>query len=328
MIAPLRTEPGPAVALREAYGKALVELGEQNPLVVALDADLMSSTKMDLFAKRFPERFFQVGISEGDMMSTAAALAHEGFIAFASTFAIFASGKAYDQIRQSVCYSGNPVKIVASHAGLQAGTEGATHQALEDIALMRALPGMTVIAPGDAVETRKAVFAAAEWPGPVYMRLDRLGWPVLFDESYEFRIGQSARLREGADATIIAYGSMLRSALQAADELAARGVSARVVNMATIKPLDTAAVLSAASETGCIVTAEEHQINGGLGELVARTVAEGHPVPMGFVAVQDHFGQSGAIDELMARYGLTAGCITECVLATLARKAAFQVAGR
>jgi transketolase len=320
MIAPLRTQPGPAIALREAYGQALVELAASNPRVVALDADLMSSTKMDRFAQRFPERFFQVGISEADLIGVAAGLAREGFIPFASSFAIFATGKAYDQIRQSVCYSGNPVKIVASHAGLQSGAEGASHQALEDLALMRALPRMTVIVPGDAIEARKAIFAAAEWPGPVYIRLDRQGWPVLFDDSYEFRIGRSARLCEGADLTIIACGSLLWPALAAADTLAADGISARVVDMATIKPLDEDSVIAAAAETGAIVTAEEHQINGGLGEAVARVVATHRPVPMEFVAVNDAFGASGAIAELMARYGLTASNVISSARTVLARK--------
>ena len=320
MIAPLRVQPGPVIALREAYGQALVDLAAMNPRVVALDADLMSSTKMDRFAQRFPERFFQVGISEADLIGVAAGLAHEGFIPFASSFAIFATGKAYDQIRQSVCYSGNAIKIVASHAGLQPGTEGASHQGLEDLALMRALPGMSVIVPGDAVETRQAIFAAAEWPGPVYIRLDRLGWPTLFEESYDFRIGQSTLLRQGADLTIIACGSLLWPALEAAGALAADGVSARVVNMATVKPLDEDAVIAAACETGAIVTAEEHQINGGLGEAVARVVTARKPVPMGFVAVNDTFGTSGAIDELMTRYGLTASDVVSCARSVLGRK--------
>ncbi len=320
MSAPLRAQAGPVVALRDAYGQALVDLAEVNSRVVALDADLMSSTKMDQFAQRFPKRFFQVGISEADLMGVAAGLAREGFIPFASSFAVFATGKAYDQIRQSLCYSGNPVKIVASHGGLQPGTEGASHQGLEDLALMRALPGMTVIVPGDAVEARKAVFAAAEWDGPVYIRLDRLGWPIFFEESYDFRIGQSALLRQGADLSIIACGSLLWATLKAADALAAEGITARVVNMSTIKPLDEAAVLAAARETGAIVTAEEHQINGGLGEAVARVVAGHCPVPMGFVAVQDVFGSSGTIDELMARYGLTSGDVISRAHAVLARK--------
>lgn len=320
MIAALRAQPGPVVALRDAYGQALVDLAEVNPRVVALDADLMTSTKMDRFAQRFPARFFQVGISEADLIGVAAGLAREGFIPFASSFAIFATGKAYDQIRQAVCYSGNAVKIVATHGGLQSGTEGASHQALEDIALMRALPGMTVIVPGDGVETRKAVFAAAAWPGPVYIRLDRLGWPLLFDDSYPFRIGQSARLRDGSDLTIIACGSMLWPALEAGQALSAVGIAARVVNMSTLKPLDEEAVLAAARETGAIVTAEEHQINGGLGEAVARVVAEKCPVPMAFVAVQDAFGSSGAIGELMARYGLTAADVLAAARRVLASK--------
>lgn len=320
MIAPLRAQPGPVVALRDAYGQALVDLAEINPRVVALDADLMTSTKIDRFAQRFPERFIQVGISEADLIGVAAGLAREGFIPFASSFAVFATGKAYDQIRQSVCYSGNAVKIVASHGGLQSGTEGASHQGLEDIALMRVLPGMTVIVPGDAVETRKAVFAAAEWPGPVYIRLDRLGWPVLFDETHPFRIGQSYCLRAGSDLTIIACGSLLWPALEAAEALAAQGIAARVVNMPTIKPLDEEAVLTAARETGAIVVAEEHQINGGLGEAVARVVAEHRPVPMAFVAVRDVFGSSGTIGELIARYGLTASDVIAAAYAALGRQ--------
>lgn len=320
MIAPLRAQPAPVVALRNAYGQALVDLAAVNPRVVALDADLMTSTKMDRFAQRFPERFFQVGISEADLIGVAAGLAREGFIPFASSFAVFATGKAYDQIRQLVCYSGNAVKIVASHGGLQPGTEGASHQGLEDLALMRALPRMTVIVPGDAVEARQAVFAAAGWEGAVYIRLDRLGWPILFEESYEFQLGRSACLRQGIDLTIIACGSMLWPALSAADTLAADGISVRVVDMATIKPLDEEAVSAAARETGAIVVAEEHQINGGLGEAVARVVAAHWPVPMGFVAMNDVFGASGAISELMARYGLTADDVVSCARAVFARK--------
>ncbi len=302
------TDPAPTASTREAYGEALQELGSANPRVVVLDADLMGSTKTDEFARRFPQRFFQMGIAEADMVSTAAALAHEGFIPFASSFAVFLTGRAYDQIRQCVAYSANNVKLVATHAGLEAGPDGATHQGLEDIALMRALPGMTVIAPADAVETRKAVFAIAKHQGPVYMRLGRADWPLLFDVSYAFEIGRAAMLRPGNDVTFIACGMMVAQALQAARELEAQGLSARVVNMATIEPLDVECVLQAARQTGAIVVAEEHQRNGGLGEAVARCVAEHGrgSVPMAFVAVEGQFGQSGTPQELRAKLGLTA----------------------
>jgi len=319
VIAPLRTSFAETVALRDAYGQALADLGAVNPRVVALDADLIASTKMDRFAKRFPERFFQIGISEADMIGSAAGLAHAGFVPFASSFAAFATGKAYDQIRQSVCYSGNHVKIVATHGGLQSGAEGATHQSLEDVALMRVLPGMTVIVPADAVETRKAVFAAAEWDGPVYMRLDRTGWPVLFEETYPFQIGRSALVRDGTDLTIVACGIMVWVALKAAEALGASDISARVINMSTIKPLDEQALVQAARETSAIITAEEHQINGGLGEAVARVVAAHWPVPMGFVALNNSFGESGTPEELMARYGLTSQDVVSCARAVLKR---------
>lgn len=320
MTAPLFDRPVEKIATREAYGQALIDLGEANPRVVALDADLMGSTKMEGFARRFPERFFEVGISEADLVGTAAGLAREGFIPFASSFAVFLTGKTYDQIRQSVCYSENNVKLVATHAGFQPGPDGATHQGLEDIALMRAMPGMTVLAPADGVETRKAVFAIADFDGPVYMRLGRSGWPVLFDEGYEFRIGRAATLRQGRDLTLIAYGLMVSLALEAADGLEARGVSARVVDMSTIKPIDVECVTQAAVETGAIVTAEEHQLCGGLGEAVASCVALRHPVPMGFVGLDDHFGESGEPAKLMAKYGLTSEAILKRALEVLDRK--------
>jgi transketolase len=308
------------MATRDAYGKALVELGSQNPRVVALDADLMYSTKMGDFAAQFPDRFFEVGISEADLIGVAAGLASEGFIPFASSFAIFLTGKTYDQVRQLVCYSNNNVKLVATHAGLQAGPDGATHQGLEDIALMRAMPGMTVLAPADAVETAKAVHAIAAHVGPVYMRLGRSGWPVLFDESYPFEIGRAAVLREGHDLSILACGQMVSRALEAADLLQAENISARIVNMSTLKPLDEAAVQAAAFETGAILTVEEHQVNGGLGEAVARCVAEREPVPMACIAVQDSFGESGDASELLEKHGLTARAMASSALDLIRRK--------
>jgi transketolase len=301
-------------ATRVAYGKALLELGEQNARVVVLDADLMGSTKTDAFAERFPERFFEVGISEADMIGVAAGLAHEGFIPFASSFAIFLTGKTYDQVRQSVCYSNNPVRLVATHSGLQPGPDGATHQGLEDIALMRAMPGMAVIAPADGVETRKAVFALAKYDKPVYMRLGRSNWPTLLTEQVPFEIGKATLMRAGDDITLIAYGQMVARALEAAEKLSERGLDARVLNMSTIEPLDTDQIDQAAHETGAIVVAEEHQLNGGLGESIARYLAETNPLPMGFVAMPNQFGESGDPQELMRKYGLDTESIIEKAL--------------
>lgn len=319
-MAPLRAVFDKKAATRDAYGEALADLGAVNPRIVALDGDLLKSTKMDKFAERFPDRFFQIGISEADLIGTAAGLAHAGFIPFVSSFAVFATGRCFDQIRQSVCYSDNRVKIAATHAGLQPGPDGATHQATEDIALMRALPGMTVVVPADAVETRKAVFAAAEWDGPVYLRLGRGPWPVLFEENYLFTIGRAVRLREGDDITLIACGIMVSLALQAAEMLSQQGIQACVLNMSTLKPIDEEAIVASARETGAIVTAEEHQISGGLGEAVARVVATHWPVPMGFVALADTFGESGDPDQLMLKYGLSAERITVEAAQVLKRK--------
>jgi len=305
---------------RLAYGEALVELGEKNSKVVVLDADLMGSTKTDLFAKRFPDRFFQVGIAEGDMIGVAAGLAREGFTPFASSFAIFLTGKTYDQVRQSVCYSDNPVRLVSTHAGLQPGPDGATHQGLEDIALMRTMPGMTVLAPADAVETRKAVFAMADYNHPCYMRLGRSDWPVLFKEDAPFEIGRAFTLREGDALTLVAYGQMVARSLEAADDLAQQGVESRVINMSTIEPLDTDALDQAAMTTGAVVVVEEHQLNGGLGESIARYYAQKSPVPMGFVAMPNSFGESGTADELMDKFGLNIDAIIRTSLETLKRK--------
>jgi transketolase len=256
------------IATREAYGQTLVYLGEINEAVVVLDADLSKSTKTELFARRFPHRFFDMGIAEQNMLGTAAGLALAGKIPFVSSFAIFATGRAFEQIRNSVAYPQLNVKIAASHAGITVGEDGASHQALEDLALMRVLPHMTVIVPADAEETRQAVLAAVAYQGPVYLRLGRLAVPVIYGEDYQFRIGKAGYLRQGKDATLIAAGIMVAKALEAAKLLEAEGYAVTVINMATLKPIDTEVVVSAARETGAIVTAEEHNIIGGLGSAV------------------------------------------------------------
>lgn len=308
------------VATRVAYGKALVKLGEMNPDVVVLDADLSKSTKTDEFAQRFPERFFEMGIAEADMMGTAAGLAASGKIPFASTFAVFAAGRAFDQVRQVIAYPGLNVKIGATHGGITVGEDGASHQSVEDVALMRAIPGMTVIVPADAVETEKAVFGAARREGPVYIRLGRSSVPVIYDEGYEFEIGRAALLRDGGDVTIIACGVMVQAALDAAALLGDRGISARVIDMATIKPADEEAVVAAARETGAIVTAEEHSIIGGLGSAVCEITAEECPVPVERVGIRDVFGQSGTPDELLKEYGLLPSDIVRAATRATARK--------
>jgi len=308
-------------ATRDAYGEALVELGQVNPQIVVLDADLSASTKTAGFAKAFPERFVQIGIAEQDLIGTAAGLAAAGKVPFASSFAIFATGRAYDQVRNSVAYGNLNVKIAATHAGVTVGEDGGSHQMLEDIALMRALPGMTVIVPADAVEAGLAVKAAAEYDGPVYLRMGRGAWPVMFDDDHKFEIGKAALLREGDAATIIACGIMVGEALKAAEMLEAEGIKVRVLDMATVKPLDVEAVLKAARETGAIVTAEEHNIVGGLGGAVAEALVEECPVPMERVGVKDVFGQSGTPDELLEFYGLTATDIAAAVHRVVKRKA-------
>ncbi|BDG61702.1 transketolase family protein [Caldinitratiruptor microaerophilus] len=309
------------IATRQAYGEALVELGERNPDVVVLDADLSKSTYTYKFAERFPERFFNVGIAEANMMGIAAGLALAGKIPFASTFAIFGAGRAYDQVRNAIGYSAVNVKICVSHGGITLGEDGASHQMIEDLALMRAIPNMTVIVPADAVEARAATFAVAEHPGPCYVRLGRPAVPVVLPEDYEFRIGRAATLREGRDVAIIACGVMVAPALEAAEALAAEGIGARVINMSTIKPLDVGAVIRAAEECGAIVTAEEHNVLGGLGGAVAEVVADQAPVPVKRVGVRDVFGESGRPDELLKKYGLTAEDIAEAARAAIARRA-------
>ncbi len=308
-------------ATRDGYGDGLLAL-KDDPNVVVLDADLAAATKTGVFKKACPERFFDCGIAEGNMMSIAAGLASTGKTVFASSFAMFAAGRAFEQVRNSIGYPHLNVKIGATHGGISVGEDGATHQCNEDIALMRTIPGMTVINPADAVEAKLAVLAAAKLDGPVYLRFGRLAVPVVFDEAtYRFEIGKSVRLTEGNDVTIIATGLMVNEALIAAEQLKADGIAARVVNMATIKPLDREAVIAAAQETGAIVTAEEHSVIGGLGSAVAEVVCEAAPVPVLRVGVEDTFGKSGPALELLPLFGLCAANIAAKAREAVARKA-------
>lgn len=293
------------IATRQAYGETLVELGEKFKDIVVLDADLSGSTKTAMFAKKYPERFFNMGIAEQDLMGTAAGFATCGKIPFASTFAVFATGRAFEQIRNSICYPRLNVKIAATHAGLTVGEDGATHQSIEDIAIMRALPNMTIINPADAVETKKAVKAAVLYDGPVYIRLGRLAVETIFDENYNFEIGKGNILKEGKDVALVATGIMVAEALRAAEMLKKDGINAMVVNISTIKPIDEEIILKAA-ECGAIVTAEEHNIIGGLGSAVAEVLSEKKPIPMKRIGVKDAFGQSGKPAELLKLYNLTA----------------------
>lgn len=292
---------------RQAYGEALVELGKINKDVVVLDADLTKSTKTNLFQEKFPERHFNVGIAEADLIGTAAGLATCGKIAFASTFAMFAAGRGFEQIRNTVAYPKLNVKIAPTHAGISVGEDGGSHQSVEDIALMRAIPGMVVLSPADAVETKKMVFAAAEYNGPVYIRMGRLDVETIFDEAtYDFQIGIANTVREGNDVTIAATGLMTTEALKAADILAQEGISVRVINVGTIKPLDGETILKAAQETKFIITAEEHSVIGGLGSAVSEFLSEVHPTKVKKLGLYDKFGQSGKANELLEKYELTA----------------------
>lgn len=292
---------------RQAYGEALVELGKINKDVVVLDADLTKSTKTNLFQEKFPERHFNVGIAEADLIGTAAGLATCGKIAFASTFAMFAAGRGFEQIRNTVAYPKLNVKIAPTHAGISVGEDGGSHQSVEDIALMRAISGMVVLSPADAVETKKMVFAAAEYNGPVYIRMGRLDVETIFDEAtYDFQIGIANTVREGNDVTIAATGLMTAEALKAADILAQEGISVRVINVGTIKPLDGETILKAAQETKFIITAEEHSVIGGLGSAVSEFLSEVHPTKVKKLGLYDKFGQSGKANELLEKYELTA----------------------
>ncbi|MGL4568213.1 MAG: transketolase family protein [Fusobacteriaceae bacterium] len=299
---------------RQAYGEALVELGKINKNIVVLDADLTKSTKTAMFQKDFPERHINVGIAEADLMGTAAGLATCGKIPFASTFAMFAAGRAFDQIRNTIAYPKLNVKVAPTHAGISVGEDGGSHQSVEDLAIMRAIPGMIVLSPADATETKKMVFAAAEYEGPVYIRMGRLDTEILFDEKeYEFQIGVINTLKEGSDVTIAATGLMVEQALKASEILKNEGVSVRVLNVGTIKPLDGETILKAARETKFIVTAEEHSVIGGLGSAISEFLGEVQPTLIKKLGIYDKFGQSGKGDELLKKYDLTAEKIVSMI---------------
>ena len=308
------------IATRDSYGKALVELGAVNDKIVVLDADLAAATKTAGFKAAYPDRFFDSGIAESNMMCVAGGLSTMGFTVFASTFAMFAAGRAFEQVRNTIGYPHLNVKIGATHAGISVGEDGASHQCCEDIALMRTIPGMTIINPADDVEARQAVYAAAAMEGPVYMRFGRLAVPVIFAADYKFEIGKGVQLVDGTDVTIIATGLMVGEALAAAELLKAEGISAAVVNMATIKPIDRDIIVNAAKKTGAIVTAEEHNIIGGLGGAVAEVVCETVPVPVVRLGVEDTFGRSGPAVELLHVFGLDAAHIVEKAKAAVAMK--------
>lgn len=305
---------------RSGFGDGLLVAGQQNSQIVALCADLTGSVKMDAFAKAFPERFIQTGIAEANMIGMAAGMANAGKIPFAGTFAAFASGRVYDQIRQSVAYSQKNVKIAASHAGITLGEDGATHQILEDIGLMKMLPHMTVINPCDYNQTKAATIAAAQWEGPVYLRFGRPKVPVFIPEDMPFEIGKAIILNEGTDVTLFATGHLLWEALQAAKILENKGINAEVINIHTIKPLDEETVIRSAKKTRCVVTCEEHQRNGGLGDSIAQTLSMTFPVPQEYIAVNDRFGESGTPDELMVHYGLKAENIVDAAQKAIAEK--------
>lgn len=305
------------ISTRQAYGDALTELGRENENIIVMDADLSKSTMTAGFKKEFPERFFNAGIAEANMMGMAAGLALSGKTVFASTFAMFAAGRAYEIIRNSIAYPKANVKICATHAGITVGEDGASHQCIEDLALMRVIPGMTVVHPADAVSTGKLLKQIAAEDGPAYVRLGRLNIPVLYDENAEIQLGRGNCVREGSDVTVIACGLMVNEALMAAEELEKDGISVRVIDMHTIKPLDEDIIVKAASETKAVITAEEHSVIGGLGAAVAEVLVRKHPVKMAMVGIQDRFGQSGKPPVLMEEYNITAKDIVKAVKETL-----------
>ena len=310
----------PKESTRVEYGKTLAELGGENPDIVVLDADLSGSTQTSRFARLYPERFFNVGIAEQDLMGTAAGLAVGGKIPFASTFAIFAAGRAWEQIRQTIAYGHLNVKIVASHGGLTVGEDGGSHQALEDLALMRVLPNMVVLVPADGPETRAMVRWAAAYDGPVYIRTSRLPFPVLHPPDHQFHLGQGTIVREGTDVTLAGIGLMVHHCLEAARQLEAQGISARVLNLSCLKPLDWELVLDSARRTGALVTVEEHLVTGGLGSAVSEVVTDMYPVPVERLGVKDVFGQSGRPEELLQHYGLTPGDIVRAAQRVMQRR--------
>lgn len=310
------------IATREAYGNALASLGEKYTDFVVLDADLAAATKTGVFKKKYPERFFDCGIAEADMVGVAAGLAASGKTVFASSFAMFAAGRAFEQIRNSVGYPHLNVKIGATHAGISVGEDGATHQCNEDIALMRTIPGMTIVNPADGIEAAAAVEAAINTKGPFYLRFGRYAVPYLYDENYKFELGKGVKLKDGKDVTIIATGLMVHLALEAANTLAAEGIDAEVINIHTIKPLDKDMVVASAKKTGAVVTAEEHSVIGGLGGAVCEILSENAPVPVLRVGVEDRFGMSGKVPELLNEYGLTAENIADKARAAVKLKTA------
>lgn len=301
------------IPMRDGYGKALLKLIGDGKPVVALDADVAKSTRTVWVRDQYPEHFLDMGIAEQDMVGTASGLALGGMIPFASTYGVFLAGRAWDQIRTTVCYNNLNVKLAGAHAGISVGPDGATHQALEDVALMRVLPNMTVVVPCDAVETEKATLALAEREGPCYIRFGREAVPVITDEDSPFEIGKANVLRDGKDAVLFANGAMVYEGLEAAKQLAGEGIDLMVVNLHTVKPLDQEAVVAAARKTGRVITAEEHQAAGGMGSAVAECLAQHYPVPMRILGMQDGFGESGAPDELMKRYGFSSDAIYQAV---------------
>lgn len=305
---------------RSGFGDAMTELGQSHPNVVALCADLVGSLKLDNFIKNHPERFFQTGIAEANMIGISAGLTIGGKIPYATTFANFGSGRVYDQIRQSVAYSDKNVKIAVSHAGLTLGEDGATHQILEDLAMMRAMPNMVVINPCDYNQTKAATKAIADYHGPVYLRFGRPVVPIFTDADQKFEIGKAWMVNEGTDVTIIATGHLVWEAIQAGEKLEELGISAEIINIHTIKPLDTAAILKSVKKTKCVVTCEEHQANGGLGDAVAQVLSQNFLAPQEYIAVKDSFGESGTPDQLMEKYGLKAANIVEAAQKVISRK--------
>jgi transketolase len=308
------------LSTREAYGKVLVELGKEHEDIVVLDADLSRSTMTKYFAEKFPERFIQCGLQEQNMMSIAAGLAATGKIPFASTFAVFAACRCFDQVRVCIAQPKLNVKIVATHGGITVGEDGASHHAIEDLALYCSLPGFNVVVPADAIETVEAVKAAVAIEGPFYIRLGRPKFPAVYKDGYRFKLGKAVTMREGKDATVIACGVMVSKALEAVNALALQGIDCRVLNMPTLKPLDEGAIIKAASQTGAIVVAEEHLLHGGLGSRVAQVVAREKSVPMSFIGINDVYAKSGKPDELLQKYGLTTEAIEQAVKAVVAKK--------
>ncbi len=308
------------MSTREAYGKTLVELGKEDPNIVVLDADLAPSTMTKFFAQEFPQRFFQCGLAEQNMIGIAAGLAASGKTVFASTFAVFAACRCFDQLRMCLSQTRLNVKIVATHAGITVGEDGSSHQAIEDLALYCSLPGFTIIVPADAIETVGAVRVAAATDGPFYIRLGRPKTPTVHPEGYRFKLGKAVTLKDGKDVTVIANGIMVAKALEAAGKLALQGIDCRVINMPTLKPLDEKTIIEAASETGAIIVAEEHLLHGGLGSRVAQVVVRERPVPMNFIGIKDTYAKSGKPEQLLQRYGLTAKDIEQSVTAIIAKK--------